>query len=244
LTSNPAILPQGPVMPSSHLTGSGMPAKPTSLEEVSVFRRFSAIIGLVSALAVVVPAAARAQVNIDQGKTPAEIFAADCAVCHKSTRGLANGKNTLMLSSFLREHYTASRDQAGALAAYVLGAGGNAPAAPAQKPASERAKLEEPKTGARPAKPDEEKPATARLQRPSEEPGKPVPRGRKPEPEEAAPAAPEPAPAPVAAAPVTNEAPKAAEPPPQDANPTTSAAAPAESQPSDSAPVPRDDIPD
>ena len=57
--------------------------------------------------------------NIDQGKSPADIFANDCAACHKSTRGLANGQNSLALSSFLREHYTASKDQANALAAYV-----------------------------------------------------------------------------------------------------------------------------
>jgi hypothetical protein len=102
------------------------------------------------ALAVVVPSA-RAQTNIDQGKTPAEIFANACAVCHKSTRGLADGKNSLMLSGFLQEHYTASRAQAGALAAYVLASGGSGPAPPvaAQKPNADhaRAAVEEPKNG-------------------------------------------------------------------------------------------------
>ena len=67
-----------------------------------MFRRFAPMIGLLAALALgCVPAMAHAQVNIDQGKTPAEIFASDCAACHKTTRGLANGKNSLMLSSFL-----------------------------------------------------------------------------------------------------------------------------------------------
>ena len=100
--------------------------------------------------AVVTPA--RAQTNIDQGKTPAEIFANACVVCHKTTRGLANGKNSLMLSSFLQEHYTASRAQAGALAAYVLASGGSGPAPPAtaaQKPNADHARtaVEEPKNG-------------------------------------------------------------------------------------------------
>ena len=64
---------------------------------------------------------AHAQTNIDQGKTPSQIFANDCAACHKPTRALANGKNRFALTEFLREHYTTSREQAAALAAYVLG---------------------------------------------------------------------------------------------------------------------------
>ena len=56
-----------------------------------------------------------------------------------------------MLTGFLREHYTASSEQAAALAAYVLGAGGSEPAPPEpeRKPGSEHAKAtgEEPKTG-------------------------------------------------------------------------------------------------
>jgi mono/diheme cytochrome c family protein len=79
-------------------------------------------------LSATIAAPSLAQTNIDQGKSPAELFANDCAACHKTTRGLANGENSLSLSVFLREHYTASRDQAAALAAYVLANGGNAPA--------------------------------------------------------------------------------------------------------------------
>jgi len=93
---------------------------------------------------------ASAQTNIDQGKSPAEIFANACAVCHKTTRGLATGQNSLMLSSFLREHYTASKDQAAALAAYVLASGGSGPAPQAaQKPSAEhpRTAVEEPRNG-------------------------------------------------------------------------------------------------
>ena len=106
-----------------------------------MFRRLAPYRLGIGGRAAMIPAMARAQTNIDQGKPPSEIFANDCAVCHKTTRGLANGKNSFMLSGFLREHYTASREQAAALAAYVLGAGGSGPAqAPGQKPGPERAK--------------------------------------------------------------------------------------------------------
>ena len=135
--------------------------------------RLAPMIGLLAGLA---PAAAYAQTDIDQGKTPAQMFASDCAVCHKAPRGLAKGRNSLMLSSYLREHYTTGREQAAALAAYVLGAG-NGPAEPAtqgraQKPAAERARTEEPKGPARarlPGKPEERGSATANA-KPDEEP--------------------------------------------------------------------------
>jgi hypothetical protein len=219
-----------------------------------VIQRLAQCFGLLAAL---VPAVAQAQVNIDQGKSPAEIFANDCAACHKSTRGLASGKNSLMLATFLREHYTASRAQASALAAYVLGAGGGETLKPGQKPGPERAKLEEPK--GRPvqqsAKPEVEAP-TAKLQppageetKPEEQPGGARPasalHGRKNEKNErdATPTPPEPAA--VVAAPAAGVMPPTENSeanPAARAGPTTSAAAPAE--PADGEPVPRDNIPD
>ncbi len=112
-----------------------------------MFRRVGPTIGTVAAVAFVMfPTLALAQVNIDQGKSAADIFSSVCTACHKTSRGLAAGKNSLMLSAFLREHYTASSDQATALAAYVLGAGGAEPA-PKQKPEVEHARAEEPQTG-------------------------------------------------------------------------------------------------
>jgi hypothetical protein len=247
-----------------------MVAKKRRLKGVSLLSRLVptnfAPVALAVAFWAIMPAMARAQTNIDQGKPPSEIFANDCAVCHKTTRGLANGKNSLVLQGFLREHYTASREQAAALAAYVLGAGGNGPAPPqtaGQKP------LTEPKTAARPAKPEDEpaigtKPgeqgAGVPLQRP---PGRhdlrPVTASRsgKPEPETPTALTPEPAgtaapatgePQNSAQGPISAQAPSSAQgpspTPAQDASPTTSAAAPAESQPGDIAPVPRDNIPD
>ena len=119
-----------------------MSAEWERIQGVSVFWRLLPLIGLGSIVAVAVISAGPSlgQTNIDQGKPASELFANYCAVCHKSTRGLANGRSSLTLSLFLREHYAASREQAAALAAYVISAGGNAPAA---KP--ERAKSEEPK---------------------------------------------------------------------------------------------------
>jgi hypothetical protein len=63
--------------------------------------------------------AAGAQENLDQGKSPAQLFASNCAICHKSPQGLAKAGGLFGLDSFLREHYTASKESAGALAAYL-----------------------------------------------------------------------------------------------------------------------------
>jgi mono/diheme cytochrome c family protein len=109
-------------MPRSHSGGFRvMMAAFRGLEETAVARRFvSAII----VLAALVSPAARAQVNIDQGKAPAQIYDSDCAACHKSMRGLANGRGASALTSFLTEHYTSSAKEAASVAAYVLGGGG------------------------------------------------------------------------------------------------------------------------
>src|SRR5260370_25573218 len=100
---------------------------------LSVVRHLVSAIGIGLAMALVMTRGARAQTNIDRGKPPSELFANYCAVCHKTTRGLATGRNGLTLSLFLREHYATSREQAAALAAYVISAGGKAPP-PAKTP--------------------------------------------------------------------------------------------------------------
>ena len=95
-----------------------------------------------------------AQENLDQGKSAAQLFASDCAICHKSARGLAS-KLGRGLQPFLRQHYTASRQTAAAVAGYLQSV--DAKAAPrstrrSSKPAaSEKPKLPEPKPGAKPA---------------------------------------------------------------------------------------------
>jgi len=223
-----------------------------------VLLRSALTFGLVAGLAPAAAATAHAQNNIDQGKSAAEIFAADCATCHKSVRGLAAGKNSFMLSSFLREHYTASRDQAAAMAAYVLSARGSEPA-PRQKPETEHARAtgEEPKSGeaksgepksaARPtrasAKPEEEETRPAEGVSPTgaekREPKPATATREEKKPEEAAPAQ---EPGPVIAAPAVNQAPNSTELP--EVGPTRSAAIPGTSQPGEAEPVPRDHIPD
>jgi hypothetical protein len=87
------------------------------LKAKKVLRRgMRATIGMV-ALCLTVPAIA--QENLDQGKSPAQIFATNCAICHKSPQGLAKAGGLLGLDSFLREHYTASKESASALAGYL-----------------------------------------------------------------------------------------------------------------------------
>src|ERR1700733_11402690 len=133
--------------------------QPATLEKARVSRGLASAVVLCVGLA---PAVSHAQTNIDQGKSPAEIFASDCATCHKTARGLANGRGSLGLASFLVEHYTASKDQAAALAAYVMGAGGG------DSP---------PVTQSRAPKPAPDRAATAVEGHPTPDTGKPPPGG-------------------------------------------------------------------
>jgi hypothetical protein len=232
----------------------GQPIKP---RKMAVFRHIAPVITLAAGF--FAPVLAHAQTSIDQGKTPADIFALDCATCHKGARGLAHGKSSSELASFLAEHYTASKDQAAALAAYVMGAGGGdaAPAAargPKTQPDHPAAAAEQQKPspaghpGKPTGKPEEAPSATAKLQ--SEEEKKPpaaapgrqpvtATRNRRNEPEPVPPAS-QPAAAvgepPPAAAPAQDATPPEA--------PAQHAAAPENAEPGESAPVPRDDIPD
>ena len=134
-------------------------------------RRFAPLIGLFAVLA---PAMAHAETNLDKGKSASQIFSAACSECHKSPQGLAKGKSNSTVTEFLREHYTTSRDQAAALAAYVLGGrgtepiGGSLQRGQGQKPTAERsgAAPDEAKPSKRqarqPAKPDDNASAPAR----------------------------------------------------------------------------------
>jgi len=151
--------------------GLGIVGGSEEFEEMRVSRHLAPAFIMFAALA---PLSARAQVNIDQDKSPAHIFASDCSVCHKSTRGLANGRGSSALTGFLEEHYTSSREEAASVAAYVLSAGGGVgTAAPVreEKPDSARgrAATAEAKPESKPdAKPE---PRTRRAAKPGEEPG-------------------------------------------------------------------------
>ena len=65
---------------------------------------------------------ARAQ-NLEAGKSPSQIFAGGCAVCHKSPRGLLKTVAPGSLPGFLRQHYTTSPEMASSLSAYVISNG-------------------------------------------------------------------------------------------------------------------------
>lgn len=241
-----------------------MMGQPTKQRTSRALLCFAGSIGLYAGL---LPVLAEAQVSIDQGKSPAEMFSLDCATCHKTARGLAKGRGTSELASFLGEHYTSGKEQAASLAAYVMGAGGGDAAAPAAratpaKPAPERARTDEPKR--EPGKPEEGTPATARLQPPNEEQKRPgdVPgaqeRGRKPaagrpepatasrgqqrpEPEVKPPEPPQEVHEAPREAVAPNPAPTAAAP---ESTPAPTASAPASAESGEGAPVPRDNIPD
>lgn len=79
-----------------------------------------------------------AQEDLNRGKTPAQLFASDCADCHRNPRGLAK-RDPRSLTGFLRVHYTASRESAAAIAAYLISLGpdprGSRPAATPRRPA-------------------------------------------------------------------------------------------------------------
>jgi len=231
-----------------------------------VFRLLAPGFVLVAALA---PQFALAQVNIDQDKTPAHIYSSDCSVCHKSIHGLANGRGKPALTDFLAEHYTSSRQEAAALAAYVLaGGGGIGTPTPAreEKPQPDRTRpaAEEPKTepktreARRPAKPEEEPGAAAKPTGISAERRKPAPgvRSASTEPSATTPEAkpPEAKPPTAARSPRSRQkpaavaaAPKPAAPPVPQVSAQQASPAPTGSgdvTPQGASPAPTDDIPD
>jgi hypothetical protein len=102
---------------------------------------------------------AGAQESLDQGKSPAQLFASDCSICHKSPKGLARAGGMFGLDSFLREHYTTSREMATAIADYLKSMD-TGPAAPAR--ASKRAAKGDEKTKANDKKKAGAKPGEAK----------------------------------------------------------------------------------
>lgn len=100
-----------------------------------------------------------AQESLDRGKSPAQLFASDCSGCHKSPRGLGKSGRLAGLDSFLREHYTASRESAAAIATYLkaMDTGPKAPGRASKRTAKGDDKK---KSGAKPgeAKGPEKKP--------------------------------------------------------------------------------------
>ena len=112
----------------------------------------------VAALALLVAGPALAQEDIDAGKTPAQLYAQDCAICHKTPHGLTKVGGLLALQNYLRVHYTASRQSAAAIAAYLMSADSKEPPPREHRRAARPSKGERAKAAtAEKAKPDEEK---------------------------------------------------------------------------------------
>lgn len=72
-------------------------------------------------IAALTTGAVRAE-NLDAGKSGATLFAATCATCHRSPRGLAKNRFSFTLSLFLQQHYTSSATSAQVLTAYLQSA--------------------------------------------------------------------------------------------------------------------------
>lgn len=84
--------------------------------------RLGRAIGLaIGSLTMIVASSLGARENLDEGKTAVQLYASNCVTCHKSPRSVTRATDLFGLESFLREHYTASRDSAAKLAAYLKG---------------------------------------------------------------------------------------------------------------------------
>lgn len=76
---------------------------------------------VIGSLAFCIASSAGAQENLDKGKTAAQLYATDCAICHKSPQSITQAPGLFGLESFLRERYAASRESAASIAAYLKG---------------------------------------------------------------------------------------------------------------------------
>jgi hypothetical protein len=73
----------------------------------------------VSSLVLCVATSAAAQSSLDKGKTGAQLYASNCASCHKSPQSVTKTTMVFGLESFLREHYAATPESAATIAAYL-----------------------------------------------------------------------------------------------------------------------------
>jgi hypothetical protein len=78
---------------------------------------FALLVIAITSLAIT-HSSARAE-NLDQDKSAPKLFAATCADCHHSARGLAKGRLSIMLQYYLQQHYTSSSATAQTLTAYL-----------------------------------------------------------------------------------------------------------------------------
>jgi hypothetical protein len=133
---------------------------------------------------------AKAQENLDAGKSPSQIFGGTCTACHKSPRGLMKTVSPGSLPGFLRQHYTTSSNMAGVLASYLISNGATdtryavGQPNPQQKGAKEGAKdaTREARTDARSATPSDQPEPRPRRPRTRAKRHGPMPREPRPSP--------------------------------------------------------------
>jgi hypothetical protein len=103
---------------------------------------------------------ARGQQDLDAGKTGPQLFAQDCAACHRAPQGLAKNLSGGSLVSFLRQHYTSSSTSANVIAGYLLAAGANVRGERQKgQPAEEAKQSGQPRERSRFARPGEAAPS-------------------------------------------------------------------------------------
>lgn len=145
------------------------------------------MVGAAVVAASMLAGAASAQENLDAGKSGAQLYASNCAICHKSAQALDKSAGGVFgLEGFLREHYTASRQSAAEIASYLKTVGGGpAEHRPARKKGKADTRIEKKKEGKpegksepKDTKPSENKPSETK---PSEKKPEEKPSGKKPE---------------------------------------------------------------
>jgi hypothetical protein len=75
----------------------------------------------IGALALCVASSAGAQESVAKGKTAAQIYASNCAACHKSPQSVIKTIAVSGLENFLSVHYAANPESAAKIAAYLKG---------------------------------------------------------------------------------------------------------------------------
>ena len=76
--------------------------------------------------------------NLTAGKTPIQLYAQSCVVCHGKPQTLGAAAATRSLDGFMRQHYTTSKEEAALMAAYVRGLASDPAAARQSRTATTR----------------------------------------------------------------------------------------------------------
>jgi mono/diheme cytochrome c family protein len=90
-----------------------------AISRALAFRIAIMISAIVISVTMISPQARAQAQNLDQDKNGPKLFAATCAECHRSARGLAKGRFSVVLWYYLQQHYTSSSATARTLTAYL-----------------------------------------------------------------------------------------------------------------------------